>query len=221
METERVQELERKLELERKRVQDLEKKLRMEEERRRDGTTNREGGSAMGKTEPNVISFDSEDVPQSPLPPSEITSKPTQSQMEVAYDDFSVRKPVIEVDFDDFSVKPRRWGSKPKVDTSAVVHSRAADTVDEEEVEPLVPLDVSPLENKVPELVERPASPEPFVTKESLEEEAEEQKSEEEQRPEEEQLISMEVDEEEKERETEEETQRDEVREDDKEVNAS
>uniref|UniRef100_A0A8P4K4W7 Tankyrase 1-binding protein C-terminal domain-containing protein n=1 Tax=Dicentrarchus labrax TaxID=13489 RepID=A0A8P4K4W7_DICLA len=212
MEKERAEELERKMqeELERKRAQELEEKLRMEEERERDGLTSREGQSTV--EEGNLISFDSEDAPQktqSPYSPLAKTFEPTESPSDVVYDDFSVKQPLIQVDYDDFSVKPKRWGSQAKAETS---QRWEADPVDRQEVDLLVPLDVSPLENKVPEQVEKPDSPEPTIAQESMEEEEEEQ------RPEETQLISMEVGEEgeerELEREEEEETKGDEEEED-------
>ncbi|XP_053724163.1 inner centromere protein A-like isoform X2 [Synchiropus splendidus] len=66
----------------------------------------------------SLINFDSEDIPQHsttggcPVSP--------EGQIEVVYDDFSVKKPLIEVDFDDFSVKPVKWGSHTKMESSPV-----------------------------------------------------------------------------------------------------
>ncbi|XP_045931106.1 182 kDa tankyrase-1-binding protein isoform X2 [Micropterus dolomieu] len=213
-ERERVEELERKLQEERKRAQELEEKLRMEEERKRDGLTSREPESVVHEAEPNLISFDSEDVPlksESLYPPLAKTHESTESQIEVLYDDFSVRPPLIDVDFDDFSVKPLRWGSQAKVQITPVIQSGVADPVKKEEMEVLVPVDVSRWENKVPEQVKKTDSPEPILAQESPEEEEEE-------RPEDQQLISIEVEEEEMEteREEEEETQEDEVKEETK-----
>nr|XP_046241226.1 histone-lysine N-methyltransferase, H3 lysine-79 specific-like [Scatophagus argus] len=134
--------------------------------------------------------------------------KPTENQMEVVFEDFSVKKPLIDVNFDDFSVKPKRWGSQAKTETSPVIQIEAADPEDKEEVEVLVQLDVSPLENKVPEQVENPDSLEPTLLQERKEAEK--------------QLISFEVEEEEKEMERkkdEVETKEEEVEEDDDEVN--
>ncbi|TDH14409.1 hypothetical protein EPR50_G00042470 [Perca flavescens] len=193
-----------------KRAQQLEEELRLEEERKRE---ERESAG------PNLISFDSEDVPQkseslySPLVKAYGTG---ESQVEVVYDDFSVKPPLLKVDFDDFSVKPKRWGSQAKVETSPLIQSRPAVPADREEVEVVAPLELSPLESKVPEQVEKPGSPKPTLAQE---------------KPEEEQLISMEVgekgveeeeeEEEETQREEEEETMEDEVNEeeDEQEVN--
>ncbi|XP_076610126.1 182 kDa tankyrase-1-binding protein [Chaetodon auriga] len=173
IEKERVEELERKMqeELERKRAQELEEQLRPEEERGSDGLTNREGESMVD--EPNLISFDSEDVPQKSQPPySPFAKEPTESLVD--FDDFSVRQPP-HVDFDDFSVKTKRWGSHAKVEPSPVIHIWAPDPVDKEEVELLVPLDVSPQEKQVPEQVEEADSSEPTLAQDSLEREEEEE----------------------------------------------
>ncbi|XP_027135176.1 182 kDa tankyrase-1-binding protein [Larimichthys crocea] len=211
IEKERVEEMERMRRIE------MEERLRMEEKRGRDLLTNTEVESSVD--EPNLISFDSEDVPpESPSPYSPIakTYKPEESLIEVVYDDFSVKPPLIKVDFDDFSVKPKRWGSQAKVETSPVIDNWAAEPVDKDESEVLVPLYFSPWENKVPEQVEKPESPEPILSQESPEEEKEKEEKEE-QEPKEEQLIFMEVEEEEKEteREQEDETQEEEVKEED------
>ncbi|XP_034725546.1 182 kDa tankyrase-1-binding protein isoform X2 [Etheostoma cragini] len=200
VEKERVEELERKMqeEMDRKRAQQLEEELRMEDERKR------EEPESEGL---NLVSFDSEDVPQkskSLYSPSVKAHETRDNQVEVVYDDFSVRPPLLKVDFDDFSVKPKRWGSQAKVETSPLIQSWPAVSVDKEEVEMLAPLDVITCKNKVPEQVEKPGSPMPTLAQE---------------RPEEEQVISMELvergEEEETKREEEEETMEDEVDEED------
>ncbi|XP_067444033.1 trichohyalin-like [Thunnus thynnus] len=174
IEKERAEELERKRqeELERKRAEELEEKLRMEREREELMLTNlqkeEDGEREMSVDEPelNLISFDSE-----PQTPSGQTYELTESQMEVVYDDFSVRNPHHEVDFDDFSVKPKRWGSRAKIETSPVqttsLYSR------DEEMEALVPLEVKTQERNVPEQLEKPDSPGPTPAQENPEEEEE------------------------------------------------
>ncbi|XP_040014990.1 182 kDa tankyrase-1-binding protein [Xiphias gladius] len=178
MEKERVEGLERKMQeaLVRKQAKELEEKLRMDEEREKDelGLTNREGESAVAEAESNLISFDSDDEPQKSETLQSPLAKihgPTETPIEVVYDDFSVRKPLIEIDFDDFSVKPKRWGSQEKAETSPVVQSWATSSVDKEDVELLVPLNVFPQENKAPEQVAKPDRPEPTPAKERPEEE--------------------------------------------------
>ncbi|XP_042259802.1 trichohyalin-like, partial [Thunnus maccoyii] len=174
IEKERAEELERKRqeELERKRAEELEEKLRMEREREELMLTNlqkeEDGEREMSVDEPelNLISFDSE-----PQTPSGQTYELTESQMEVVYDDFSVRNPHHEVDFDDFSVKPKRWGSRAKIETSPVqstsLYSR------DEEMEALVPLEVKTQERNVPEQLEKPDSPGSTPAQENPEEEEE------------------------------------------------
>ncbi|KAI4826862.1 hypothetical protein KUCAC02_030292 [Chaenocephalus aceratus] len=184
MEKERAVELERKLreEYERKREQDREEKLQMEGERKR-----QERESVADRAETNVINFDSEDVPPKPL------LSPTKREAEVVYDDFSVRPPDMHVVYDDFSVKPKRWGSKPKADTRPPSKSWADYSGNRQEVvDWLAPLEVSPVENRVREQVERTILPEPTIALESPEKEEEEEQS-----PEEEELISLEMEEEE------------------------
>ncbi|XP_040889385.1 182 kDa tankyrase-1-binding protein [Toxotes jaculatrix] len=201
MEKERLEELEKKIEeeLERKQEKELEM-LKMDEERGREelGLTNREQESTVDES--NLISFDSDDETQKSETPHS-PYEPTESQIEVVYDDFSVRKPLIEVEFDDFSVKSKRWGSQAKAETSPVVQSWAASPVDKDEVEELVSL--------------RPEqdSPEPTPTMESPE------KEEVEERPEEEQLISTEVEGEEEEEEVDEMEREEEVDESEEEDN--
>ncbi|XP_068576509.1 182 kDa tankyrase-1-binding protein [Cebidichthys violaceus] len=190
-EKERVEESERRIrqELDRKREQEVKEKLRLEEERGRE-----ERERAADKAESNLISFDSEDVPQkseSPNYPVAKSYQPTKSQVEVVYDDFSVRPPLANVDFDDFSVKPKRWGSQVKVETSPPTHSWSAVSEDKEDVQ-APPDTVTLLGYRVLEQVEKPDSPEPTLAQERPEEEEEE----------EEQLISMEVEEEEGQKET-------------------
>nr|XP_020448905.1 calponin homology domain-containing protein DDB_G0272472-like [Monopterus albus] len=196
IENERAEELGEKMreELERKRAKEMEEKLRMDEERNK-----KEG--AVHETKSNLISFDSDDVHQkSETPNSSLakTYRPTESNIEVNYDDFSVRKPLIEVDFEDFSVKPKRWGSQAKVEPHPV-QTRAADPVSKEAREVLLPLNVHPRENKVPEQVVRPYRPEPTTAMESPDEEEEE----EEVRERSEEFISMLEEEEDKETESE------------------
>ncbi|XP_053171100.1 trichohyalin-like [Scomber japonicus] len=136
---------------------------------------------SVDEPEPDLISFDSEDVPQkskSPHTPSDQTHEPTESQTEVVYDDFSVRNPCVEVDFDDFSVKPKRWGSQAKVETSPVQSSSLYSP--DQEVATLVPLEVRTDEKKVPEQLEKPGRPEPVPAQQSPEKEEEEKEEEEE-----------------------------------------
>ncbi|KAF1391363.1 hypothetical protein PFLUV_G00041350 [Perca fluviatilis] len=175
----------------------LKKRAQLEEELRLEDERKREERESAG---PNLISFDSEDVPRKsewPYSPLVKAYETGESQVEVVYDDFSVKPPLLKVDFDDFSVKPKRWGSQAKVETSPLIQSRPAVPADKEEVEVVAPLEVSPLESKVPEQVEKPGSPKPTLAQK---------------RPEEEQLISMEVGEkgEEEEEDEEEETRREE-----------
>ncbi|KAK2914800.1 trichohyalin-like [Channa argus] len=195
IEKQRLEELKRKIEeVENQRAKELEEKLRMEKEQEKQLTLFNLQERVM--VESNVTSLDSKDVAQksdmlhSPLKNAD---EPTESQIEVVYDDFSVRKAQIEVDFDDFSVKPRRWGSQAKVETRPVQTWRAEPQV-KEEVEGLVLLNFRPLENKAPDQVAKPDSPEPTPATESSEEEEEEEVEEEvEERPEEEQLIFMDI----------------------------
>ncbi|KAI3370315.1 hypothetical protein L3Q82_025086 [Scortum barcoo] len=167
VEKERVEELERQMreELASKRAQELEEKLRREKERERDVLTTR------GEAAQSLISFDSEDRVFPSYSPLAKAHQPTESQIEVAYDDFSVRPPLIKVDYDDFSVKPKRWGSQAKAKAAPVPQSRAADPVEKEEVEAPVSRDVSRWENKMPEEVEKRESPEPTLSWQHPEEE--------------------------------------------------
>uniref|UniRef100_A0A7N8X8M4 Tankyrase 1 binding protein 1 n=1 Tax=Mastacembelus armatus TaxID=205130 RepID=A0A7N8X8M4_9TELE len=172
LEKERVEELERKMqeELARKRAQELEEKLRLNAEEDFASTNLQE--RAVDKPESYLINFDSEDLPHFPLAK---TCQPTESQNNVLYDDFSVRKPVIEVEFDDFSVKPKRWGSQPKAKTQPV-QSWEVDSINKDEMEALVPLHVSRQENVLSEQVAKPDSPEPTAAMGSPEEEEEKEK---------------------------------------------
>ncbi|XP_047440040.1 uncharacterized protein KIAA1671 homolog [Mugil cephalus] len=182
MEKERIEELERKMqeELERERADELKEKPTTDEgdERKED--------TSVDKAEQNLISFDSEDFSQkseSTYPPSPNVYEPTESLIDIVYDDFSVKKPLIDVEFDDFSVKPRIRGSQTKVETTPVARNWAFDLLDTktDEQEALVPLDVTPQKNEVVlEQVEKPVS--------LVEEEVEEKG-----RPEEAQLISLET----------------------------
>ncbi|KAM4613240.1 182 kDa tankyrase-1-binding protein isoform 1-T2 [Polymixia lowei] len=135
--------------------------------------------SALDVAEPDLISFDSEDVPLKtesasvfPSNQSDVTAPGTeqgQSQIEVVYDDFSVRKPtsLIDIPYEDFSVKPLRWGSRAKADVGPVWAGAGYPGV--EEVEVLVPLDVNPRKPEVsePDRGETPDSPEPCPDQES------------------------------------------------------
>ncbi|XP_041672993.1 inner centromere protein-like [Cheilinus undulatus] len=148
LERERVEELERKMkeELERKQARELEEKFKLEERR---------------KEETRLFS----DAPHK----SESSLLPSESQIEVVYDDFSIKQSLIDVDFDDFSVKPKKWGSQTKKEEAR--QRWEEDPVKEQEVEALVPVEVSRRENKMPEQVWKPDSPLSTLTQDSPEEE--------------------------------------------------
>ncbi|XP_041836781.1 182 kDa tankyrase-1-binding protein [Melanotaenia boesemani] len=210
MEKERAEAVERKMleELERKQVDKLEEKLRMGEgkERKESKPMMREEESVVDKGEQNLISFDSENFTHMSetlySPPSNV-SKHTESLIDVVFDDFSIKKPLIDMDFDDFSVKPKKWGSRAKVET-APISCGTSDAVAEDEL--LVSMDVQPQESQ--EKVEKEnvsTSALENLNKNEVEgeevEEEEEEKEEQEQqeeeieRPAEEQLISVEEEE--------------------------
>nr|XP_029133155.1 trichohyalin-like [Labrus bergylta] len=145
-EQKRLKEQQQKEEMERMREIEMEK-LRLEEERQK-----------------------REKKAESSLPPS---AKKSESQIEVVYDDFSVKQPLMDVDFDDFSVKPKRWGSQAKAEASPATRRWEEDPAEKQEVEALVPMEVSQGGNKEPD------SPLPTLTQKSpVEEEKEREEKE-------------------------------------------
>ncbi|KAG7495116.1 hypothetical protein JOB18_044675 [Solea senegalensis] len=231
-ERERLLEVERKMqaELEIQRVKELEEKLRRDQEKEKEILGLSDRGQKSKSDESSLISFDSEDMPQTsetPHSPFPKLSKPTENPNEVVYDDFSVKKSLIEVDFDDFSVKPKKWGSQAKAETPPVIDSWATSPWDGGKVDMLVPLDVSPQENRAPRYVAEPDDPEPTRAVESPEERQEDEDEEEEkedveeeeekpeEKTEERQLISLEYEEAENKEDIEMEEEMDEEEEDD------
>ncbi|KAF7668600.1 hypothetical protein LDENG_00001920 [Lucifuga dentata] len=92
------------------------------------------------------------------------------SPIEVVYDDFSVRKPLIDVEFDDFSVKSHKWGSQAKVEAKPILKEEEEEEAfpADEEVEVL---EVITRDDQVPDQVEKPDGPQPAPAPDGAEEE--------------------------------------------------
>ncbi|KAM9410037.1 uncharacterized protein KZ484_002165 [Pholidichthys leucotaenia] len=169
-------EREQKEELERRQAEEPKEKLGLENERKGKEHMAVEDGQ-------NLISFNSRDVAPAPFSPTLI---------DVVYDDFSVKKPLLEVEFDDFSVKPITPVSLVKTETAPVSYRWEAEPVDEgakregeEEMEMLVPLNAT-TQNVIQEQEETPGS-DPAKSNKEIEEVKCKDGTEEEQ------LVSMEV----------------------------
>ncbi|XP_030585947.1 182 kDa tankyrase-1-binding protein [Archocentrus centrarchus] len=185
IEMEKKMQREKEEEMERLRLTEMEKKMQQEkEEMERLTKAEKERDEETRQIEREGQSQKSE----SPYPLLPNTYEPTESLIDIVYDDFSVKQPLLDIEFDDFSVKPVRVTSLPKIESSPVLRTSWVDFMDKEEVEELVSLDVKTEEDEV----EKPAQ---HVNTPALEEreEVEETKNE----PEVEQLISLEVNEEE------------------------
>eukprot|EP00066_Takifugu_rubripes_P023260 XP_011612526.1 PREDICTED: calponin homology domain-containing protein DDB_G0272472-like [Takifugu rubripes] len=98
---------------------------------------------------------------------------PTQEDVEVVYEDFSIKKNLLEVEFDDFSVKPVKSGGGARDEISAVVQDggqgAAADAPSEEDEE--VDVSMFKWEYKAKQQVESADTREPAASQERGEEE--------------------------------------------------
>ncbi|TNM88533.1 hypothetical protein fugu_004787 [Takifugu bimaculatus] len=145
---------------------------RKEEERDKYTRWKEEQGVERGQKEKEdiLICFDSGKSSDSHRSP---TQEPPEANVEVVYEDFSIKKNLLEVEFDDFSVKPVKSGGGARDEISAVVQDggqgAAADAPSEEDEE--VDVSMFKWEYKAKQQVESADTREPAASQEREEEE--------------------------------------------------